>query len=144
MSTPKIPQTLSETLRLTADLEDQKNALVAQIKEDAPKVEVAERISHSKDSMTFCKTAKVLGIGEHRLLDFLRIKQRIFARGTQPYADKVKSAYLSFRYHPITHKDGTVDKRPYSRILPRGLYALYRLLLKEGMVERNQQLELAS
>ena len=136
-ATPKIPQTFSEALRLAADLEDQKNALAAQIKEDAPKIEFAERISHGKDSMTFREAAKVLGIGEHRLLDFLRVKQWIFARGTQPYADKVKSGYLSFRYHPITHKDGTVDECPYSRILPRSLYALYRLLLKEGMIERN-------
>lgn len=135
---PQVPKTLSEALRLAADLEDQKIALAAKIKEDEPKVVFAETIMHSKESMTIREAAKVLGIRESVLLDFLRRKRWIFAKGTQPYADKVQKGYLAYRFKNIEHSDGRVDEKPYSHVLPEGLFALRGLLRAENLISNTQ------
>lgn len=135
---PRVPKTLSEALRLAADLEDQKLALAAKIKEDEPKVVFAETIMHSKESMTIREAAKVLGVRESILLDFLRRKRWIFAKGTQPYADKVQKGYLAYRFKNIEHSDGRVDEKPYCHVLPEGLYALRGLLREANLISTTQ------
>lgn len=135
---PQVPKTLSEALRLAADLEDQKLALAAKIKEDEPKVVFAETIMHSKESMTIREAAKVLGVRESILLDFLRRKRWIFAKGTQPYADKVQKGYLAYRFKNIEHSDGRVDEKPYCHVLPEGLYALRGLLREANLISTTQ------
>lgn len=135
---PQVPKTLSEALRLAADLEDQKIALASKIKEDEPKVVFAETIMHSKESMTIREAAKVLGVRESILLDFLRRKRWIFAKGTQPYADKVQKGYLAYRFKNIEHSDGRVDEKPYCHVLPEGLYALRGLLREANLISTTQ------
>ena len=72
-----IPQTLSEALRLAADLADEKAALLAEQQRNAPKVAFAEAVSHANDTILIRDLAKVLrqnGVdtGEKRLFARLR------------------------------------------------------------------------
>ena len=74
---PQIPQTLSEALRLAADLADEKAALLAEQQRNAPKVAFAEAVSHANDTILIRDLAKVLrqnGVdtGEKRLFARLR------------------------------------------------------------------------
>ena len=74
---PQIPQTLSEALRLAADLADEKAALLAEQQRNAPKVAFAEAVGNANDTILIRDLAKVLkqnGIdtGEKRLFAWLR------------------------------------------------------------------------
>lgn len=74
---PQIPQTLSEALRLAADLADEKAALLAEQQRNAPKVAFSEAVSNANDTILIRDLAKVLkqngiDIGEKRLFAWLR------------------------------------------------------------------------
>nr|DAU37607.1 MAG TPA: KilAC domain protein [Caudoviricetes sp.] len=74
---PQIPQTLSEALRLAADLADEKAALLAEQQRNAPKVAFAEAVANANDTILIRDLAKVLkqngiDIGEKRLFAWLR------------------------------------------------------------------------
>lgn len=74
---PQIPQTLSEALRLAADLADEKATLLAEQQRNAPKVAFAEAVSNANDTILIRDLAKVLkqngiDMGEKRLFAWLR------------------------------------------------------------------------
>lgn len=74
---PQIPQTLSEALRLAADLADEKAALLEEQQRNAPKVAFAEAVGNANDTILirdFAKMLKQNGIdtGEKRLFAWLR------------------------------------------------------------------------
>lgn len=74
---PQIPQTLSEALRLAADLADEKAALLEEQQRNAPKVAFAEAVGNANDTILIRDLAKMLkqnGIdtGEKRLFAWLR------------------------------------------------------------------------
>ena len=74
---PQIPQTLSEALRLAADLADEKAALLAEQQRNAPKVAFAEAVANANDTILIRDLAKVLkqngiDMGEKRLFAWLR------------------------------------------------------------------------
>lgn len=80
-STFSTPKTLSEALRLAADLEDQRHALELKVKEDAPKVEFAMAVRNCEEAMAVGKFAKVLGAGEVRFYRWMREAQILFKSG---------------------------------------------------------------
>lgn len=74
---PQIPQTLSEALRLAADLADEKATLLTEQQRNAPKVAFAEAVSNANDTILIRDLAKVLkqngiDMGEKRLFAWLR------------------------------------------------------------------------
>ena len=74
---PQIPQTLSEALRLAADLADEKATLLAEQQRNAPKVAFAEAVSNANDTILIRDLAKVLkqngiDMGEKCLFAWLR------------------------------------------------------------------------
>ena len=74
---PQIPQTLSEALRLAADLADEKAVLLEEQQRNAPKVAFAEAVSNANDTILIRDLAKVLkqngiDMGEKRLFAWLR------------------------------------------------------------------------
>lgn len=74
---PQIPQTLSEALRLAADLADEKAALLEEQQRNAPKVAFAEAVGNANDTILIRDLAKVLkqngiDMGEKRLFAWLR------------------------------------------------------------------------
>lgn len=55
---PRVPQSLSEALRLAADLEDKRQALEAKVRADAPKVELAEAVGVCEKTISITNAAK--------------------------------------------------------------------------------------
>lgn len=139
---PKIPQTLSEALRLAADLEDQKNALAAQIKEDAPKVGFCETVAKSHGDMLIREAAKTLGVRSTFLFDWLRAHGWITAKN-EPYAERVKQNVLRPRVSNFEHPEKGPSISVTAHITPKGLFRIYKSLLDEGFVKRNDQLEMS-
>lgn len=92
LSKPKfaIPQTLSEALRLAADLSDQKLALQEKIEADRPLVLFAESLQVSHDSILVGELAKLLkqngiDIGGTRLFQKLREEGYLIKKPGEQY-----------------------------------------------------------
>ena len=92
----KIPQTFAESLRLAADLEEQKQKLLVVNSELKPKAEFYDDVMQSKDTVDMGQLAKTLnfrGMGRNRLFEYLR-KKRILDRSNQPYQKYVDCGYF--------------------------------------------------
>lgn len=70
-STPSIPKSFSEALRLAADLEEQKQRLSEELAIAAPKAEFVDRYVMATGSMTFRQVAKLLNAKEPEFRLFL-------------------------------------------------------------------------
>lgn len=138
---PKVPQTLSEALRLAADIEDQKLALAAKIKEDEPKVAFCDAVAKSPGDMLIREAAKTLGVRPTFLFDWLRSHEWITARN-EPYAKRVKQNVLRPRVSNFEHPERGPSITVTAHVTPKGLYRIYQSMLEEGLVTRNDQLEL--
>lgn len=88
LSSPQIPQSLPEALRLAADLAEQKEMLKLQIERDRPKVVFAEALETSRDSVLVADMAKILKqngieIGEIRFFKWLRENGYLIKAGSE-------------------------------------------------------------
>jgi len=70
-STPAVPKSFSEALRLAADLEEQKQRLSAELAIAAPKANFVDRYVMATGSMTFRQVAKLLNAKEPEFRLFL-------------------------------------------------------------------------
>lgn len=142
VATPKIPQTLSEALRLAADIEDQKLALEAKVREDAPKVEFCDAVIKAHGDMLIREAAKTLGVRPTFLFDWLRSHDWITARN-EPYSERVKQKVLRPRVSNFEHPEKGPTVSVTAHVTPKGLFRIYQSLLDEGLVTRNDQLEMS-
>lgn len=140
----QIPQSLPEALRLAANLAEQKMQLEAKVKEDAPKVEYYDQLQDAPGEITFTRFAKLIGIQRKRLIDWLRANRYIYGVSNTPYQNRIEQGLLVLRNpEGRTHSDGTPVFAPYAHVTPRGAGTIYRRLLDEGIIKRNDQLELS-
>ena len=134
-----IPQTLPEALRLAADLAEQTNHLKLVITEQAPKVEVYDRISSATGSMCLTDAAKHLGISPRAFCTWLRLNRWIFRREGSArwlaYHPRLISGVLLHRITPIG-RDDNGDERAATqvRVTAKGLTLLASQLKAEGGV----------
>ena len=140
----QIPQSLPEALRLAANLAEQKMQLEAKVKEDAPKVEYYDQLQDAPGEITFTRFAKLIGIQRKRLIDWLRANRYIYGVSNTPYQNRIEQGLLVLRNpEGKTHSDGTPVFAPYAHVTPKGAGTIYRRLLDEGIIKRNDQLELS-
>ena len=140
----QIPQSLPEALRLAANLAEQKMQLEAKVKEDAPKVEYYDQLQEAPGEITFTRFAKLIGIQRKRLIDWLRANRYIYGVSNTPYQNRIEQGLLVLRNpEGKTHSDGTPVFAPYAHVTPKGAGSIYRRLLDEGIIKRNDQLELS-
>ena len=140
----QIPQSLPEALRLAANLAEQKMQLEAKVKEDAPKVEYYDQLQDAPGEITFTRFAKLIGIQRKRLIDWLRVNRYIYGVSNTPYQNRIEQGLLVLRNpEGKTHSDGTPVFAPYAHVTPKGAGSIYRRLLDEGIIKRNDQLELS-
>lgn len=138
----QIPQSLPEALRLAADLAEQKMQLEAQIREDAPKVGFSDTVQKSFGDMLIREAAKALGLNPTFLFDWLRSRGWINKKN-EPYQEYCKQGVIRPRISPYDHPEKGPSVSVTAHITPKGLYRIYTTLLKEGLVKRNDQLELS-
>lgn len=138
----QIPQSLPEALRLAANLAEQKMQLEAQIKEAAPKVGFSDTVQKSFGDMLIREAAKTLGLNPTFLFDWLRARGWINKKN-EPYQEYCKRGVIRPRLSPYEHPEKGPIVSVTAHITPKGLYRIYATLLKEGLVKRNDQLELS-
>lgn len=139
-----IPQTLPEALRLAADLADKNAALESKVKADAPKVEFCDKVVADNEAMTITKAAKVIGYPPRKLKDYIRQIGWLYANSDTPMQSTITSGYMVLRFAHWTDVNGNAVEKPYAHITNKGLFALYRRMRREDLIEKNEQLELAA
>jgi phage antirepressor YoqD-like protein len=128
-STPAIPQSLPDALRLAADLAEQNSHLQLVVADQAPKVHALELLSAACGTMCLTDAAKHLYVQRKALLDYLKANRWIYRREGSArwvaYQPRIASGLLDHKVTVIgTDEQG--DKRLASqvRVTPRGLALL--------------------
>lgn len=114
----KIPQTYAEALLEAGRLALENEKLIAQAKENEPKVKAFNELMQSKDALDFLTFSKIIGIGRTKLFAKLRELNVLRADNT-PYQKYVDSGYFRVIESSYTQNDTT---RIYTKtmILPKG------------------------
>lgn len=107
------------------------------------KVAFAETVEASYGDMLIREAAKTLGYPATHLFDWLRAHSWITMRN-EPYADRVKQGVLRPRVSNFTHPEKGLSVSITAHVTPKGLFRIYKELLKEGKINRNERLELAA
>lgn len=139
-----IPQTLPEALRLAADLAEKNQKLLEEQKINAPKVEFTDRVVTDNNAMTITKAAKLIGYPPRKFKDYIRQVGWLYANADTPMQHVITSGYMVLRYAHWTDNEGNPVEKPYAHITTKGIFALYKRMRREGLIEKNEQLELAA
>ncbi|MCW5319665.1 phage regulatory protein/antirepressor Ant [Verminephrobacter aporrectodeae subsp. tuberculatae] len=123
-----IPQSLSEALRLAADLADQKDQMQAQLAIVAPKAQALDRISGTAGSVCPTDAAKNLQVRPRVLFHWLQEHRWLYRRVGCPhycgYQDKIQAGLLEQKITVVSRADGTEKSVEQVRITPKGLARL--------------------
>jgi len=120
-----LPQTFAEALRALADTVEEKEKLVLQVAANAPKVEFAEAVQQSDDTMNVGAFAKSLGWGPNRLFAELRARQILYYRDGKnlPYQEHIQAG--RFKVNQVPKGDRLF---PVTTISGKGMVWLAELL----------------
>lgn len=127
-----IPQTLSEALRLAADLSEQKEQLAAQLTIAAPKADAFERIADADGCLGLQAAGKVLQQKPNKFIAWLREQGWIYRRAGSMInlgrAEKVNAGYITHKVTTVERSDGTEKVVEQTLITPKGLTKLALML----------------
>ena len=140
---PALPS-YSEALRQLADQIDHNKELQEKIEQDKPKVEYCDQIVADNGSMTITKAAKVIGYPPRKFKDYIRQIGWLYSNADTPMQHVITSGYMVLRYAHWTDNNGNAVEKPYAHITSKGMFVLYKRMRKEGLIERNEHLELAA
>lgn len=135
-----IPQTLPEALRLAADLAEKNQQLLEQAKIDTPKAEWCDRVTAANEHMTITQAAKTLNYPPRKFKDYLRQIGFIYANSDTPMQEHIKAGRAVLRYAHYTTSDGNPVEKPYTHITTKGLKWLYERMVRDGLIEQQQDL----
>ena len=135
-----IPQTLPEALRLAADLAEKNQQLIEQAKIDTPKAEWCDRVTAANEHMTITQAAKTLNYPPRKFKDYLRQIGFIYANSDTPMQEHIRAGRAVLRYAHYTTSDGNPVEKPYTHITTKGLKWLFEKMLRDGLIEQQQDL----
>lgn len=130
--------TRMELIQLAMAAEQEKLELVAKLEEQAPKVQIADRISEATNTLCIRDAAKTLQVQPSKLTQWLVVNKWIYHRpgksGYLAYQDKIQSCYL---IHKTTaYRDSHTGDEKISeqvRITGRGLTLIAQKLNENGL-----------
>ena len=131
-----IPQTLSEALRLAADLSDQKAVAEAALSIAAPKANALDRIATADGSLCLTDSAKELQMRPKDLIAWMSCNQWIYKRAGSAnwigYQDRIQSNLLEHKANIIIDAEGRERVRDQVRITAKGLTRLAQIIQAEA------------
>ena len=123
-----IPQTLSEALRLAADLNDQKRIAEEKLAIAAPKASALDRIATLADgSMCVTAAAKYLQVAPKKLFDWLRANNWAYKRAGGKwlaYQPKLAQGVLDHKVTTVLREDGSEKMVEQLVVTAKGLAKL--------------------
>jgi anti-repressor protein len=129
---PKLPQNYLEALKALVQSEEEKlllqsqnQSLLAQVKENEPKVALADAIAFSETSVDFNTYAKLINTGRNRLLQRLRDCNVLMKNTTLPY-----QKYIDAGYFEVSQE-----------VIPNGKLVPFALVTGKGQIWLKQRLD---
>lgn len=129
--------------RAWADQMEKRQALEAEVVKNAPKVAFTDHVVASGQECTITEAAKTLGIAPRKFFDWLRAHGYIYKQQNKAMQTSIDDDLMVVRFIDIKHKDGERTTAPYAHVTGKGLFHFYKRLWKEGLINRNLELELA-
>jgi Rha family phage regulatory protein len=126
----KIPKTYIEALRLSADLEEERQRLESQLQIQAPKVEAFTRFISAENVQSMNTVAKTLGIGRNKLFAFLRGK-KILMYNNVPFQKFLDAGYFEVKETTFL-MNGIEMNKPQTFVTPIGQTWLSKLVQKQN------------
>lgn len=127
-SATPIPQTLSEALRLAADLADAKANVESKLAIAAPKADALDRLADVDGLLLPTDAAKTLQISPARLFQFFTEHAWTYRRaGGQShiaYQSRIKAGYLTHKVRVVRQADGSERVREQVLVTAKGLAKL--------------------
>ena len=126
--THQIPKSYAEALLEAGRLALENEKLLAQAKEDAPKVECYNALMDSQDCLDFGHFAKNIGLGRNKMFERLR-DMGVLMGDNIPYAEFMNRGY--FRVVEGTYRNGEYNKiYQKTLITPKGQVYLQKRLVE--------------
>ncbi|TCK44010.1 phage antirepressor YoqD-like protein [Paraburkholderia sp. BL8N3] len=123
-----LPKTMSEALRLAADLADENVALKSDLAVAGPKVEALDRIAVADGSMCITDAAKTLQTQPKQLFGWMSSNQWIYRRPGSAewtaYQDKLQRGVLEHKVNTVHRGDGSEKITTRVLVTSKGLAAL--------------------
>lgn len=145
---PQIPQNYVEALeahlqevKKNAVLTQKNLALEHQIEQDAPKVEVAERLFKGEGDHLIRNVAKAFGVRVMFLFDWMRGK-RLISKRNEAYAEPVKRGLLRQVMTSYTGSDGCEKYSFTTHVTNKGVAYIFSKLKEEGYIAQEKQINL--
>ena len=137
--TPALPDYPTALRQLASQIE--KNVVLEnQIKESAPKVELADNFLNSDGDFYIRVVAKAIGIGVEKFFEWLR-EHKLITKTNEPYSDFCKRGILRPRARTYTRDDGTTQTSLTTRITTNGIFYIRERLIKEGLLKSTSQID---
>lgn len=134
MSKSEILLMAAETQKKNEALEAKTLQLENKIEEDAPRVEMAKRAIESDGAWLIRKVAKVLGVTQTFLFDFMHQK-KILSPRNEPYAKFVQMGVIRPRISSYPDGNGNMRSKITAYVTARGIEYLITRLLKDGILK---------
>lgn len=128
----KLPQTMSEALRLYADELEKNQKLLEENEKMKPKAEFFDAVTDSKQAIEMGQVAKVLdmGIGRNKLFEFLR-SEKILMGNNQPYQKYIDEGYFRVVEQKFTKESGETMINIKTLVFQKGVNFIRKRLAKE-------------
>ena len=94
----------------------------------------------ANESMTITNAAKVIGYPPRKFKDYMRQIGFIYANSDTPMQEHIKAGRAVLRYAHYTTSDGNPVEKPYTHITSKGLKWLYERMVRDGLIEQQQDL----
>ncbi len=130
---PMVPTTLAGALRLAAELEDQRVALVTKVEELAPKAETLDRLANAEGLYGIVDLAKMLSTGQNRMFEWLREK-RILKQDNTPYQEFAEE-HFRLKSRGYTTRDGKWHLTTRTFVTAKGVAYVAKRFVVEGMAQ---------
>lgn len=128
----EVPQTFAEALRLAANQQEQIEAQSKLLLEQKPKVEFANAVLGSQDSIDMGSVAKVLNknIGRNRLFQLLRDK-KVLQQNNIPYQAMIDRGYFRTIEQKYTKPDGSIHISIKTMVYQKGVAYINKIMEAE-------------
>ena len=134
----KIPGTLHEALALAATLEHERMALACKVSEQAddisvlePKAAFADRVANSEGFHTIAAAAKILGTGQNRLFQWLRVHEFLIYGTCTPFQRHIETGLFAVKERVYRDEFGHDHIKARTLITGKGMIAIQKRMEAE-------------
>lgn len=97
-------------------------------------------LNEDQTTLLFTQAAKTLNYPPRKFKDYLRQIGFIYANSDTPMQEHIKAGRVVLRYAHYTTSDGNPVEKPYTHITSKGLKWLYERMVRDGLIEQQQDL----